>query len=204
MYISARTVEAHNGKMNEALTIVSWVIGQINERHGGDMSASIEIGGNPNALHVTGRWESLGAYQATRAAYMADAEIMAAVNLASNVATMVQDRMAQILRAPGERAEFSAVNFAEMDLTAIVEAIPFVVEVAEKASSITGHETGVIRATTGLASTVAWVTFADSLQTLQDSDTKLNSDPEFLDFYKRSATCMVAGSLVQTLRQRVA
>lgn len=204
MYISSRRVDAHNGKMGEALPIVSWVIGAINERHGGDMAASIEIGGNPNAISVTGTWESMGAYQAARASYLADAEIGGAINLAANVADMVEDRIAQVLRPPGERAEFSAVNFAEMDLTAIAEAIPFVLEVAEKASATTGMETGVVQARTGLASTVAWVTHADSLQTLQDSNDKLMADPEFLAFYARSATCMVPGTLIQTLRQRVA
>lgn len=203
MYVSAREIEAHQGKLADAITMVNWVVGQINEKHGGDMHVAIEVGGNPNAIWVTGVWESMADYEAMRASYMADEEIKGALGFAASVASMVEDRLAQVLRPPGDRAAYATLSMAKVDLTEISEAIPFCLEVAELASNITGHQTGLVRAITGDANDVLWFTFADSLATIQEADDKLMGDSSFMDLYKRSATVMVPGSLTNGLRQYV-
>lgn len=203
MYISSRTLEANPGQIEDTLALASWVTGTINERIGADFGVSVEVGGNPNAVHATAVWESLGAYEAARAAIAADQEIANAMRMASNVSTTVGDSLGQVLAPPGDRSAFAGINFARVQISKIADAIPFCLEIASAATEITGNQVGLVRAYTGDADRILWVSFHDSLQSMQESQSKLDSNEDFMAYYKRSADVMVENSLEQTIRAYV-
>lgn len=201
MYMTSRQVTARAGHLEDTIGLVTWVVGAINEKVGAQLGASVEIGGDPNSIGVTGPWPSLAAYEEARRAIQSDPEIAAAIRMASNVADMVRDQIIQVLRPPGERAEFVGLNSARVDLAHMADAVPFCLEVAEAATEITGNEIGFARAVTGDANQVGWYSFHDSLASLQAGQEKLDGSEDFLAFYKRSADLMVPNSLTMSIRQ---
>lgn len=203
MYVTFRSFRAHPGKLQDAIGVATWVCQTMNDKAGADLAVSIAVGGDPDSLTVTGTWESLGAYEQARAQLATDQEIVSAVRLTHDLAVSTGDAIGQVMRPPGERSNYVAFNRSAVQLARVADAVPFVLEVAEAATAITGNEVGVVRAFTGDMNTVMWFSFHDALQSLADNQAKLDADPDFLEFYKRSADVMVPNVLEAGIRQYV-
>lgn len=203
MYVTFRSFKAHPGKLQDAIGVATWVCQTINDKAGSDLGVSIAVGGDPDSMNVTGMWETLGAYEAIRADLATDPELASAMRLASDLVTNEGDAIGQLMRAPGERSAYVGFNRAAVQLARLADAVPFVLEVAETATEITGNEVGVVRAFTGDMNTVMWFSFHDSLQALAESQAKLDADANFREFYKRSEDIMVPNVLESGIRQYV-
>ena len=79
--------------------------------------------------------------------------------------------------------------------------IGFAIEVAEYAEQKTGRTVGVMAAKTGNRSGIMWATFAESLDQIMDDSQALETDPNWLEFFRRSEGLYVPGSLEDSIWQ---
>ncbi len=202
MFVSFRNLKANPGKIQDAIGIASYVCQAANAK-GAELSVSVQIGGESDALSVTGRWDTLGDYERVRADLATDPEIAAAVRLGATLTTNAGESIGQIMRPPGERKQYTAFNSAEVQLAEVTDVVPFVLEIAESASEITGNEVGVARPFTGQMNQVLWFSFHDSLDALAQAQAKLDASEDFVTYYKRAEGLLVPNSLVAGIRQNL-
>lgn len=203
MYLTARSVRALSGRMGDLIEAATAVTGLLNDRVGADYALSMQIGGNPDLLTASASWETLGAYQAAREAYLADGELLGAITGMGELSAETSDLIARVLAAPGERSAFTSLSTANMHMPQIAQAIPFGLEVCEFVESKTGVKVGFVHATTGDRSMVGWVSRFDSLDQMAESNEALEADPEYLDLFKRGDNLFVDGSLEQNIHQLI-
>ena len=187
MYISARKITAANSRMADATAFASIVTERMNEKFGTTLGLGIEIGGDPNAIWLNGRWESLGEYQAFMEGFFADQQFATAMNIGDSVASLSSDQIARVHRAPGDRDAFAHVSTGRLLATNFVGAMSFITEIADLASEISGREVGVVLPVTGDRYEVKFVHFGSSLQELQDIDEKLFANEDYLAIFARSS-----------------
>lgn len=202
--MSIRQMQADLARMEDALGFIGYVVGRINDEHGGQLGASVNIGGDPSLISVTGRWESLGAYAQMREAMMADGELQSAIRVGGGLFESAQDMLGQVRKPAGDRDAIAAVNVARMHLPRVADAIPFAMEVATVVENITGNATGVATAVTGDRTQLMWFGFSESLDAFAADQEKLEAEEEYIGLYKRSEDLFEPGSLEQSLWQMIA
>ena len=74
---------------------------------------------------------------------------------------------------------------------------------AEYASKKIGRDVGVLTASTGNRSQIAWIGYADSLDQIAHDGQAMETDPDYLAFFARSEGLMVPNSLQQSIWQFV-
>ena len=190
MYISARKITAANSRMADATSFASIVTERMNEKFGTTLGLGIEIGGDPNAIWLNGRWESLGEYQAFMEGFFADQQFVTATSITDSVATLTSDQIARVHRAPGDRDAFAGVSTGRILAGNFLGAMSFITEIADLATEITGHETGVMLPVTGDRYEAKFVQFGSSLQELTEADEKLFANEDYLALFARSSEYM--------------
>ena len=190
MYISARKITAANSRMADATAFASIVTERMNEKFGTTLGLGIEIGGDPNAIWLNGRWESLGEYQAFMEGFFADQQFVTATSITDSVATLTSDQIARVHRAPGDRDAFAGVSTGRILAGNFLGAMSFITEIADLATEITGHETGVMLPVTGDRYEAKFVQFGSSLQELTEADEKLFANEDYLALFARSSEYM--------------
>ncbi len=201
MYMTFREMQADTAHMTDALAVTTWVRDRLNTEHGGNFAASINIGGNPTLISLTSAWASLGDYEKARAAIAADEELQSVVRVSSGLVSNMQDSIAQIVKAPGERGAYAGVNTALMNMSSVVEAITFALEVADFIEAKNGNSIGVVSAVTGNRARMAWIGFFPSLDQFEKDTQALETDPDYLEFFKRSNELFVPSTLEQSIWQ---
>lgn len=189
------------GATADAVTFLQWIRDRLNSDHGGHFGVSVNIGTDASMVSIASGWETLGAYEAARASLMADDQIQFAIRTASDLFTGMQDTIARVLRAPGDRGNFANVNTAMMHMPAMTDAVALGLEVAEYVSSNHDTEVGVLNAMTGNRAGIMWLSYADSLDELAQLGEGLEADEDYMAFFKRSEGLMVDGSLEQSIWQ---
>ncbi len=190
MYISARKITAANGRMADATAFAAMVTERMNEKFSTTLGLGTEIGGDPNAIWLNGRWESLGEYQAFMEGFFADQQFVTATSITDSVAAISSDQIARVHRAPGDRDAFAGVSTGRILAGNFVGAMSFITEIADLATEITGHETGVMLPVTGDRYEAKFVQFGSSLQELQELDEKLFANEDYLALFARSSEYM--------------
>ena len=178
MYISARKITAANSRMADATAFASIVTERMNEKFGTTLGLGIEIGGDPNAIWLNGRFME-GCF--------ADQQFATAMNIGDSVASLSSDQIARVHRAPGDRDAFAHVSTGRLLATNFVGAMSFITEIADLASEISGREVGVVLPVTGDRYEVKFVHFGSSLQELQDIDEKLFANEDYLGIFARTS-----------------
>lgn len=195
MYMTLRTMRLDPARIQDGIGLAGYVIDRLNTEHGGAFGYSMEVGGDPTAMAIAGRWESLADYDAMRAAMAGDAELQSAIRMAATLSTDAHDVIGQVLLPPGERGAFAEVNQVRIHMPAAHAAIEFALEVAEYAAGKIGREVGLVSAVTGDRSQIMFVAYGTSLDDLITADNELEGDAEYQGFYKRSEDLLVPGSL---------
>lgn len=201
MYMTFRQMHADMSRAPEALAVATAARDHLNSEYGTDFAVSISVGGDPSAISMTCAWEKLGAYEKLRADMATDAKMQSFLRMGGSMLTGIQDTIGQILKAPGARGAYASVSTASMSMPAVADAIPFALEVAEFAGKKTGRAVGVMAAKTGNRSGIMWASFADSLDQIMDDSQKLETDPDWLQFFKRSEGLFIDGSLEDSIWQ---
>jgi hypothetical protein len=88
-----------------------------------------------------------------------------------------------------------------MHMPAVADAVPFAIEVAEFVDTKLDGDVGVLAAVSGNRAGIMWLRYADSLAQAVADGQVLESDTEYLDFFKRSESLYVPGSLEQAFWQ---
>lgn len=203
MYITSRIIKT-TGDMPTAIGFVQYVLGVLNDRHGGEFSAGVQIGGDPSVIGIVGRFEDLEAYGSVRASMMADDELAGAIRMAGHLIAEAQDTLWRVHIPAGEPEAYSTVTSVRINLTALTAASTYAAEVAATVSSISGIEVGLSTAVTGDRSRLNWVSFAPDLATIEEVGDKLEASSDYLDLFKQSEGLVVPSSLRATLWQGVA
>jgi hypothetical protein len=201
MYMTFRRMTADMGQMQDAIGVATWARDRLNEDHGGAYAVSVNVGGDPAAISLSGAFESMADYEKLRAAVAADDGMQAVIRMSSGMITEVTDSIAQVLRPPGERGAIATVNTAMMHMPAVAEAIPFALEVSDYVKAKLGNDTGVMTAVTGNRAGLAWMGFSESLDQAAKDGQTMESDPDYLAFFARSENLFVPGSLEQSFWQ---
>ena len=201
MYVSIRTLNVQPARFEDALGVVGYVVAQINENHGGALGYSVMVGGDPSAIAVSGNWETLGQFEQARASWMGDQELGSAMRMGSELLTGSSDMILQVLKPLGDPGAYALVNTASMHMPAVTDAIGFAVEVAEFAEGKTGVSTGVVSAYTGNRSMLSWVGYASDLDEISKNSQALETDADYLEFFKRSEGLFQPGTLEQNIWQ---
>jgi len=183
MYVTGREIIPTTGRLQDALSFVTTITGSMNEKFNSNLAVSVELGGNPNKIWITGFWATMGDYQTFVEGYMADPKIQVAFNTADSVVSEAQDQIGQILRAPGERKQFAQMNTGRIRHTRYAEGIEFAMNAGELISSIAGTELGIVTPITGDLYDINFVWYADSLQGLKDLQDKLNASEEYQELF---------------------
>ena len=194
MYMTFRQMKADPARLQDALGLMEFVVGRLNDEHGGSFGYSMQVGGDPSLVALSSPWETLGRYQAMREAIATDPELQSAIRLASDLFTDAQDMIGKVLNPPGERGAFVEINTARIHMPAVAEAMAFCQEVVEFAEGKTGRPLGLIAGHTGDRSQIAFVAYGDSLDHLETLSDQVEGDADFQTFYKRSEDLIVAGS----------
>ena len=204
MYMTVRQMQADLGRMEDAVSFAGFVVNRLNTEHGANMRASVNIGGDPSAIALSGAWESLEDYATMRAALMADTELQSAIRVGSGLFSSATDAIGRIIKPTGEPGPLVVVNNANMHMPRIGDAVAFALEVAECVEGMTGNPAGVITAVTGDRSQLSWIGFSDSLGQLAEDSEKLEGSEDYLALFKRSEDLFVDGSLNQSIWQFIA
>ena len=201
MYMTFRNMQADLARMQDAVAIAVAARDLLNNSYGANFAVSINVGGDPTAISMSCAWDKLGDYDAVRTAITADAQMQSLVRTGGAMLTGVQDTIGQVLKAPSGRGQYASVSVASMYMPAVADAVPFAIEVAEYAQGKMGRDVGVIAAATGNRSGIMWLSFAESLDQMMDDRQALETDPGYLDFFKRSENLYVAGTLEDSIWQ---
>jgi len=201
MYVTSRNLNAASGAaMPQAIKIVNYIIGLLNDNHGGTYSASVQVGGDPTAIGVLGRFETLGAYEQMILALSADSDIQDAFQMADHLlAPGTVDTIWSIRIPPGERSNYSIVTSNRIQLASLNDAMTFAAEVSATVSRITDRPVGLATAATGDRSRLVWFSAFDSMSDMDATTADLEADEAYLDLFKRSAGLLVPNSLESTI-----
>lgn len=203
MYLTVRQMTADAGRMEDAISFASSVAERLNADHGGNARVSINIGGDPSAIALASRWDTLGDYAAMRESMMGDRDLQSAIRLGSELFTGATDSIGRIIKPAGQPGPFATLSTANIQMPRVAEAIPFALEVAEFVEDFTGRGAGVVTSVTGDRSQLMWYGFDDSLDQIASSDEKLGMNEEYVGFFARSEDLFVSGSLIQSIWQHV-
>ena len=120
----------------------------------------------------------------------------------------LQDQLATILHAPADIAE-RQVGYVTV-VTALAAngqfgaAVACAIQIAEKATAISGIDTSVAMANTGPYAQLAWITGAADLAELQRGEAAVNGDADFIAFLDGPAgSVYIPGSGMQTISRRI-
>jgi len=186
--------------MPQAVNLVNYIVGLLNENHGGQFGAATQVAGDPAAIGVLGRYETLADYERMLGAVAADTEMQGAVQLAAHLFTNeTADTLWNIRIPPDEPETYSNVSTSRITLTRINDAMVFAAEVASTVSSITGHGVGLATAATGDRSRIVWVGYNTSLAEMDGQSADLEADESYLDLFGRSEGLLIPNSLEQTI-----
>lgn len=201
MYMTFRNMRADTRHMQDAIGVATWARDRLNSEHGGGYAVSVNIGGDPSAISLTGAFATMADYEKLRAAVAGDDAMQAVIRMSSDMIVETKDSIAQILRPPGDRGAIATVNTAMMHMPAVSGALAMAFEVSDFVKTKLDNDLGVMTAVTGNRAGLAWMGFSDSLdQAAQDGQT-LESDPDWLAFFEKSEGLFVPGSLEQSFWQ---
>ena len=79
--------------------------------------------------------------------------------------------------------------------------VPFAIEVANFVDTKLDGEVGVLAAVSGNRAGIMWLRYSDSLADAVEQGQLLESDSDYLEFFKRSESLYVPGSLEQAFWQ---
>ncbi len=204
MFVTSREMHVVPGRMEDAIAFARLVVDKLNADHKGALRASVEIGGDPSILAVSGEWETLGAYGEWRVAAMADPEIRALMRLSTGLFSTERDTIVRVLKRAGPRDNLAVVNSASMYMPRVGEALAFALEVADFIDVSTGKTSGVATSVTGARSRLSWFGYGKSLDEVAANADAIEGSEEYLALYKRSEDLFVPGSLRQHIWQFVA
>ena len=201
MYMTFRQMQADVAHMQDALALATFARDRLNSEHGGHYGVSVNIGGDPSAISLASPWATLGEYERVRAAIASDDQLQMVIRMAAGYTSNMQDSIAQILKAPGDRGTYAQVNTVMMFMPAVADAIAFALEVAEFVDQKIDQNVGVLTAVTGNRAGLMWLGYSDSLDELAENGQTLETDPDYLAFFKSSEDKFVPGTLEQSIWQ---
>ena len=203
MIVTARTGIAKPGLLPDALLFTAGIVENMNSKFGVDFSLNIQVGGDPNAMHLVGRFDSMGDYQEFRGAYLADAEMSEQIKQGAELADITEDAIGEIIVPAGGPDAYGVINTLQAISTNQPAAMEFCAQVCGLATEIIGSPVGLLRRITGDLSEVSFVISHPSLQALYDAEAACLADERYLALYAESASFFVANSAVSSIRQRI-
>ena len=109
MIITGTTRIPKPGLLAEATLFTAGIVESMNSKFGVDFSLAIDVGGDPNAMHLVGRFDSMNDYQEIRAAYIADPEMTEQIKEGAELADITQDRIGEVV-IPGDADAYAVIN----------------------------------------------------------------------------------------------
>jgi hypothetical protein len=195
-------LDGHGGQLQQRLALTMAVIERVNSKHGGALSCSVQLGGDPGAIFVVGNHEHLADYGKMRTSMAGDSELQMMMAGGAAMSTSVQDTISRVIVPSGEPKGWVSVNAARMHMPRIVDAMTMGVEIAEYVKNLTGVQIGFSVAMTGDLSRVMWSMFADDLAEIEALEDTTQSDTGYMELFARSEGVYVDGSLQAFIHQR--
>lgn len=209
MYLFSRRTRIAPGKAREGLEWAAGLTGKVHEVSGLEVSLWMTT---MSPAVGTIAWntivETLSDLEAAQAKLNAD-DIFTAAALEGSTLTdgSLDDTVIQLIHAeldPNARPSYAAVVQSQLANGHFRKGVECGIEIAQKATELSGLKTSFGMTTTGTYAGVGWITGAESLSDLEAGEQKINADPSFLELLDEKASgCYVEGVTTQTLWQRV-
>ncbi len=195
MHVTSRIMRVAGGQTSEAVAMVQYLLGLLNDNLGAQFGASMMIGGDPSAINATGMWESMEQYETFRSAITENEEVTTAIRIGAHFFTDdMEDTMWQVHAAPGDADRYAIITGVHMDLARVRDALAFAADAAGVVSGITGRPVGVATAITGDISRLLWIGYVPDLSTLEANSQALQASEDYSDLFANAADLMVPGS----------
>jgi hypothetical protein len=209
MYLFNRRTRIAPGKAREGVEWAASVTSKVHEVTGLEVSLWMTV---MSPAVGTIAWntvvETLSDLEAATAKLNADDIFMATAMQGSTLTDgSLDDTVIQLVYAdidPNARPSYAAVVQSQLANGSFRRGVECGIEIAQKATELSGLKTTFGMTTTGTYAGVGWITGADSLSELEVGEQKINSDPGFLELLdEKASSCYLPGATTQTLWQRV-
>jgi len=209
MYIFTRTTRLAPGRNRDAMSWAMGITEQVNH------VTELEVGlwttlFSPAVGQLT--WttvvedlthlEASMSKLATEERFLAESDRGAAFTTAAGF----DDRLGQLVGSdpdPNRRPQYSAVVTATLANGALARGMGVGVEIAERATAISGCPTTFVVGTTGPYGGVAWITGAESLHELEAAEQAVNTDADLIAFLDREAAEVFQPGAEQSILRRL-
>lgn len=209
MYLFNRRTRVAPGSGREGVEWAAGICGKVREVTGMEVTLWMSVM-SPAVGSIA--WntvvETLTDLESATAKLNADDIFMAtAMQGASLTDGTLDDTVIQLLNAeldPNARPNYAAVVQGQLANGSFRSGIECGLEIAQRATELSGLKTTFGITTTGIYAGVGWITGAESLAELEAGEQKVNTDPSFLELLDEKASkCFLPGVTTQTLWQRV-
>ena len=117
-----------------------------------------------------------------------------------------EDRLGNVIHVAGEVSgppAAAAIVSARLEVDQTRKAVTWSVELADYLTNATGVPTALLTSNVGQYGTLSWLRYGESLAQLEESESKTNADPGFLQRLEESAGFFVPGSGTGALSRKI-
>lgn len=208
MYLFTRTGRLRPGSSRES---VAWAIG-VTEKV--NQITSLDVGlwttflspGNGSLVWAT-FVEDLQSLEDANAKLAVDDILVSEIDRGAQFADgNVDDEIAQLVSGdvdPSQRPQYVAVVRSELAPGGFGKGVAAGIEIAQRATAISGVATSFLVSSTGRYGGVSWVSGTTTLAELQASEQKVNSDLSFIAYVDEVGSAFVPGITTQTIYTRI-
>jgi hypothetical protein len=211
MYLYTRTGRLRPSNVRDAM---AWAVG-ITEKV--NQITSLEVGlwtTRFSPASGTLVWstfvEDLTALETANAKLMVDDSFIAESERGAQFASEngLDDEVAQLIHGeidPSRSPKYAAAVRSEMAPGAFAKGVEVGVEIAQRATQISGVSTAFLLATTGTYGGVRWITAAETLEELEQAEQAVNGDAGFVQYVDSAVPGVyLPGITTQSIYERIA
>lgn len=211
MYLFTRRARIGSEKLTEALQWAVTITEKVNQISQTPVSLySTILSPEVGTLSWSTVVESLSELEATDAKLMADSGYLDLVSQGTKYQApggLVDDAVASFVladRSASGSPAYAAVVRATVAPGSFQSGIELGVEIAQMAKAVGGLPVSFLSGTTGTYGSVGWITSADSIDDLQASEEKVNSNSDFVKLLDTKASkAYLPGSATQVLLRKI-
>jgi len=208
MYLFTRTGRLRPGSTRES---VAWAVGiteKVNQITSLDVGLWTTFSSPGNGSLVWSTFvEDLQSLEDANAKLAVDDILVSEIDRGAQYADgNIDDELAQVVFGeidPNANPKYVATVRSELAPGGFGKGIAAGIEIAQRATAISGVPTAFLVSSTGKYGGVAWISATNTLAELQESENKVNSDAAFVAYVDSVGTAFVPGITTQTIYTRL-
>jgi len=211
MYLYTRSGRIRPGNTRDAMAWAFGITEKVNQITGLDVSLWTTRFSPASGTMVWSAFvEDLTVLETANAKLTVDDAFVAEADRGAQFSTPdgLDDELAQLVHGeidPSRKPSYAAVVRSELAPGGFAKGIEVGVEIAQRATQISGVPTAFLVGTTGKYGGVRWITAADTVQELEHAEQAVNADPGFIQYLDQvAAGVYLPGVTTQAIYNRIA